>query len=126
MIDRRKIELFPSKRIQSGVAGNGEAFDVSMLKSGIFIINLSAQGTYTDETLDVKLQTKDPISGSWIDLYSGATQMKFTQIGDKTAVVPFTERVECPALYDFIIRVYYIAAGTTEDFTFSVTALFKE
>ena len=130
MNDRAILTLQASTREQTGVAGNGATFDVSMYSSAVFFLCVTAQGSYTDETLDVKIQTKDPLSGNWVDLTwedgTGTPQnTAFTQVGDKTGSVPYTERIVCLDLPDSHIRVYWVAAGTAEDYTFSVSAVVK-
>jgi Flp pilus assembly protein TadG len=96
-------------------SGNSQTmpYDVKPYREAVFFLNVSAKSG-TNPTLDVKIQTKDPISGQWSDLVS------FAQAADVT-----TEMKTVPAGLGSAIAVSYTIAGGSPSFTFSVGAVLK-
>lgn len=87
--------------------------DVKKYKEAIFFLDVTAVSG-TTPTLDVKIKTKDPVSGKWFDLVA------FTQA---TAVT--SEMKAVSGLLGSQISVFYTIGGTTPSFTFSVGAVLK-
>jgi hypothetical protein len=87
--------------------------DVKKYKEAIFFLDVTAVSG-TTPTLDVKIKTKDPVSGKWFDLVT------FTQA---TAVT--SEMKTVSGLLGSQIAVFYEIAGTTPSFTFSLGAVLK-
>ncbi|MCM8900625.1 hypothetical protein KVG29_05200 [Caldicoprobacter algeriensis] len=87
--------------------------DVKKYKEAVFFLDVTAVSG-TAPTLDVKIKTKDPVSGKWFDL------VNFTQV---TAVT--SEMKAVSGLLGSQIAVFYTIGGTTPSFTFSVGAVLK-
>ena len=107
----------------SGSAGTtyGSAVAVDKFSELTLFLRLTAQGTFTDESLTVSVQTKDQ-AGNYYDL----TNATFTAIGDQTSDVPYSEYIAI-VVFGSTIRLKYVATatGATVDYTFSVTGLGK-
>ena len=105
----------------TGAAGTtySSALRVEKYEELTLFLYQTAQGGWTDEYLDVSVQTKDP-DGNWHDL-AGAT---FTQIGNNTAAVPYGEDIGI-IVFGAYIRLKYVTQGTTPDFTFQITGIGK-
>lgn len=106
----------------SGSAGTtyGSAVSVDKFNELTLFLRVTAQGTYTDETLTVTVQTKDA-AGNYYDLDDSA----FTAIGDETAAT-YSEYIAL-LVFGSTIRLKYVttATGATVDYTFSVTGIGK-
>lgn len=87
--------------------------DVKKFKEAVFFLDVTAVSG-TTPTLDVKIKTKDPVSGKWFDLAS------FTQA---TAVT--SEMKAVSGLLGSQIAAFYTISGTTPSFTFSLGAVLK-
>lgn len=86
--------------------------DVKKYKEAIFFLDVTAvSGT---PTLDVKIKTKDPVSGKWFDLVS------FTQ-----ATAISSEMKTVGGLLGSQIAAFYTIAGGTPSVTFSLGAILK-
>ena len=105
----------------TGSAGTtyGSAVAVDKFNEILLFFRVTAQGTFTDETLAVTVQTKDQ-AGNYYDLEDSA----FTAIGDKTAAVPYAEYMAL-LVFGSTIRLKYVTTGTTPNYTFGVTGLGK-
>lgn len=104
-------------------SANSDDFDLPYDAAGVLLfLNVSA-ASGTTPTLDVKLQTKDPISGSYLDIPGAAFTQKTTAAGLSTLTVhPFATAspgVIAQAL-GRTLRVATTVAGTTPSFTYSV------
>lgn len=97
----------------------GSAISVNNFNEILLFFRVTVQGTYTDETLTVTVQTKDQ-AGNYYDLEDSA----FTAIGDKTAVLPYAEYMAL-LVFGSTIRLKYVTTGTTPAYTFGVTGLGK-
>jgi len=79
----------------------------------------------TSPTLDVKLQTKDPVSGKYFDM-AGVTFAQKTGTGQgELTVYPGIAETGNTTVSDVLSRVWrlvYTLGGTTPSFTFSVGA----
>lgn len=86
--------------------------DVKKYKEAIFFLDVTAvNGT---PTLDVKIKTKDPVSGKWFDLTT------FTQ-----ATAISSEMKTVSGLLGSQIAAFYTIAGSTPSITFSLGAVLK-
>ena len=97
----------------------GDAVSVDKFNEILLFFRVTVQGTYTDETLTVTVQTKDQ-AGNYYDLEDSA----FTAIGDKTSAVPYAEYMAL-LVFGSTIRLKYVTTGTTQAYTFGVTGLGK-
>lgn len=105
----------------TGSAGTtyGSAARVDRYEELNLFFRVTAQGTFTNETLTVSVQTKDQ-DGNYYDLSSAS----FTAIGDKTGAVPYGEPLAI-VVFGSNIRLKYVTTGTTPNYTFSVTGIGK-
>jgi hypothetical protein len=87
--------------------------DVKKFKEAVFFLDVTA-ASGTTPTLDVKIKTKDPVSGKWFDLAS------FTQATGITS-----EMKAVSGLLGSQIAAFYTIAGDTPSFTFSLGAVLK-
>lgn len=87
--------------------------DVKKYKEAVFFLDVTAVSGATS-TLDVKIKTKDPVSGKWFDLVA------FTQ-----ATAATSEMKAVSGLLGSQIAVFYEIAGDTPSFTFSLGAVLK-
>lgn len=112
------LNLYPSTRRQAAATVYGSWVDVSLKNEAILTLAVTAQGAYTNETLDVTIQGQDAL-GNVITLAS------FTQVGNVVGSVPYTESLK---LYNFggQIRVKVVTAGTSVDYTLSVQGHAKD
>lgn len=92
-------------------SGTSDSFTVGNYKEASFYLNVTA----ASGTLDVTIETKDPVSSEWFEL------VKFTQA---TAV---TKERKADKTMDIgsVIRASYTIAGETPSFTFSLGAVVK-
>ena len=95
-------------------------FRVDRYDELILFLYFSAQGMYTNETINVTVQVKDP-DGNFIDLTNAA----FTQVGNATGSVPYLAEYLAIAVFGSRIRLKYVTTGTTVSYTFSVKAIGK-
>lgn len=87
--------------------------DMKKYKEAVFFLDITAVSG-TTPTLDIKIKTKDPVSGKWFDLVT------FTQA---TAVT--SEMKAVSGLIGSQIAAFYTIAGDTPSFTFSLGAVLK-
>lgn len=113
----KRFVFLPSTRVQTASVIT-EWFEVDMFFELMAFLELTAQGTYTNETLDVTIQTRSP-NGNAHDLES------FAQIGNKTAALPFYD-YEALTNFGAQIRFKLAVAGTAKDYTLSLTGYAKE
>jgi len=116
----RDLDFRTSATVSAAGTTYGDTVEVDSFNELTLFIRVTAQGSYTDETLDVSMQTKDP-SGNWYDL----TDAEFTQIGNKTASLPYSEYMTIIA-FGSQVRIKIVAAGTSVSYTFSVEAYGKK
>jgi len=110
------ITFYPSTRRQVGGTVYSDWFNAEALKEILAVLEVTAQGAYTDETLDVTIQGKCPSgSGNPVNL------AQFTQVGNVVASVPYSEPLKL-SNFSKELRVKIVTAGTAVDYTFSVTA----
>ena len=81
----------------------------------------------TTPTLVVKLQGKDPVSGTWYDILATGT---INNTGHQTLTIfpgaPATANVSGNAFLPAMYRIDWTIGGTTPSFTFSVGASLME
>lgn len=113
----KQLTIQESARKQTAATAYTSTFDVSYFVEMILTLAITAQGTYTDETLDVTIQGQDPL-GNWFTL------AQFTQVGNVVSSVPYTEALK---LNNFggKIRAKIVTAGTAVDFTMSLSGYAK-
>ena len=109
MID---LQLYPSTRRQAAGTIYSNWFDVSLMTEALIALAVTAQGSYTNETLDVTVQGQDPL-GNLITL------AQFTQVGNVTSSLPYVEALKL-SNFGGQIRVKITTAGTSVDYTLSV------
>lgn len=81
----------------------------------------------TTPTLDVKVQTKDPVSSTYIDLPGAAFSQKTTTGSDDLTIYPGVAETANETVSDALSRTWRVVAtigGTTPSFTFSVGAAY--
>jgi len=109
------------KVVKTGTLLSSQAVGASAYTEGLYVGDsdellvffvMTAQGTYTDETLDIKLQTKDP-DGNYYDI-SGAA---FTQVSGDTGT---TSEMKAVSTFGSVIRACIAVTGTTPAYTFSL------
>jgi hypothetical protein len=110
--------LLPSAKRTDASPPPGEAVDVTMFNKARLYLNVSAQGSYTDEKLDVDIESQDPVSENWVVIAS------FTQVGDVTGSLGVQESILLTDLGGKI-RAVATLSGTAKDYTFSVSAVLK-
>lgn len=93
-------------------------------QGALFLLSITAV-TGTTPTLDLKVQCKDEISGSYIDLPGGSFAQKTGTGTDSLLIYPgigeTANRMESNVM-PMIFRVVATIAGTTPSFTFSLSA----
>lgn len=96
------------------VSGTSAEFTVGNYKEASFFLNVTAVSG-TAPTLDVVIQTKDPVSGEWFDIvtFTQATGVTKERKADKTIDI------------GSVIRASYTIGGTDPSFTFSLGAVVK-
>lgn len=92
-------------------SGASAEFVVGNYKEASFYLNVTA----ASGTLDVKIETKDPVSGEWFELakFAQATAVTKERKADKTMDIGST------------IRASYTITGEAPSFTFSLGAVVK-
>lgn len=103
---------------------NSDDINTGLYKTAQVFINVTAVGGDADETLDVYVDVKDPIGGTWNEIFhftqilqtGGATQNFQEQIG---------EGCETNKGIGNTIRIRTVVGGTTPSFTFSVGIVLK-
>lgn len=116
MMNGEVLNLHPAGNEASN--GNTSDFAVGWAKTPIFVINCDQAGG-TSPTLDVTIETKDPISGEY------DTIATFTQITSSPAN-EFLHALDTGKMLGNVIRVKWEIGGTNNpNFTFSVSAILK-
>jgi hypothetical protein len=95
------------------VSGQTADVNVGNYQEGIFFLNVTAVSG-TNSTLDIKIQTKDPVSGTYFVIAS------FTQV---TAVT--NQVITIPNCLGSIINASYTLGGMSPSFTFSLGGVVK-
>jgi hypothetical protein len=114
-----EFNFYASTNVAAAGTTYSTATDVSKHIELLLFLRVTAQGTYTDETLNITMQTKDH-AGNWYDL----TDVDFTEVGDVTGSVPYAEYL--PVIgFGSQVRFKIVAAGTGVDYTFSITGYGK-
>lgn len=112
------LELFPLTRIQAAETAYSSLVPITNFNELILFLEVTAQGAFTNETLNVTVQYTSP-SGQVYDLLS------FTQVGDVTAILPYGELKGKTTDFGPQIRIKRETAGTSVDYTFRVTGYAK-
>src|SRR5690606_14086003 len=94
-------------------SGLSDEFEVGDYKEGTFFLNVTAVSG-TDVTLDVVIETKDPVSGEWFEI------ARFAQVTETDK-----EHITVTGGLGSVIRVVYAIAGEDASFTFSLGAVVK-
>lgn len=113
---KKDITLFASAA-RTSASYTGDWVDVSYYTELLLALAVTAQGTYTNETLDVIIQGKDPLGNVF-------TLASFTQVVNVTASLPYVEPLKL-SNFGGQIRAKATLAGTTKNYTFSVTGAAK-
>lgn len=95
-------------------SGTSSEFTVGNYKEASFFLNVTA-ASGTTPTLDVTIQTKDPVSSEWFDIvtFTQATGITKERKADKNTDI------------GSVIRANYTIGGTTPSITFSLGAVVK-
>jgi hypothetical protein len=144
----RKVVLFPSTQTAVGPAtvADTKPLNVTLYNQAIFILSVTAQAG-TTPTLDVYIQQEIPIAGAtdtWGQVPSGAplwddlchftqvttatgTWLTYAVAGANTANILKDAALAAATVRNGPIgsnlRIKYVTAGTTPQYTFSVTAI---
>lgn len=81
----------------------------------------------TSPTLDAKVQTKDPVSGTWVDLPNASFAQKTGAGTDTLVIFPGVTATANRGVSDALDknwRIDYTIGGTSPSFTFSVGAVY--
>ena len=106
------------------VSGNSADFRNNRTSGIIVYLDITA-ASGTLPTLDVKLQTKDPASGKYIDIAGAAFAVSIiagTKVLRMIPGITVVANQDVAASLPYIWRVAYVIGGTTPSFTFSVGA----
>lgn len=95
----------------------GDWIDVSYYTELMLVLAVTAQGAYTNETMDVTIQGSDPL-GNVVNLG------QFTQVGNVTSSLPYTETMKL-SNFGGRIRAKIVVAGTAVAYTASVSGFAK-
>jgi len=93
-------------------------FDMSKYQELTLFLDITAQGSYSDETLDIKIYSYDPASRAYIEV-DAMTQVT----GDKGS--GFQDKKIITSGLGNKIKIKSIGAGTSVDYTFSVGGVAK-
>jgi hypothetical protein len=85
--------------------------EVASFNRGVCYLSVTA-ASGTSPTLDVKIEEKDPVSGSWFTIST------FTQVTTGTS-----SQRNVFEIYGTSVRANWTLGGTTPNFTFSVTLI---
>lgn len=97
--------------------------NVGISANMLAFIKLTAQGTFTDETLNISVQTRTP-EGDAVDLADNSSPIAFTEITNKISSLPFLDYIPFTA-FGSLIRFKIVTAGTSPDYTFKLTGYGK-
>jgi len=115
---KKNLTLYPSTRRQAaGTVYSSDWADVSYFHEMLLILAVTAQGAYTNETLDITVQGKDDNGNIF-------TLAQFTQAGNVISVLPYLEPLKLGNFGQFI-RAKVVTAGAAVDYTFSVLGFAK-
>lgn len=112
-----KVFLYPTTRRQTATTIYGSWINVQFLQEVLLALVVTAQGAYTNETLDVTVQGQDAYGNV-------LTLSQFTQVGNVTASLPYSESIKL-ANFGEKIRAKIVTAGTAVDYTLSVSGFGK-
>lgn len=90
---------------------------------GVHLVLDITASSGTDETLDVKLQRKDQLSGEWVDLTGGAFAQKTGTGTDDLVIYPGIAETANRSVSDVLTarwRAVATVGGTSPSFTFSL------
>lgn len=114
------LTLLESVNLSAAGTTYGSAFECDYEELLVYL-EITEQGAYTDETLDVTIQAKNP-DDKYFDIGS------FDQIGDQTVAILADGwyRIVLPVRwFGTKIRVKVTVAGTAVDYTLNITAHLK-
>lgn len=115
------VTFLSSTRIQTETTTYGDWSPGDMYEELLVYVELTGQGSYTDETLDITIQTRSP-DGDPFDIAS------FDQITDETtAIIAYDYyRVSLPIKwFGTQCRVKVVTAGTAVDYTLNILGHLK-
>jgi len=97
--------------------------DVSKYNHLLVFLSVTAVGGDADETLDLVVQSKDPVSASYVTIatFTQCTQPQGAQVRFES-IGPDTPNNE---VIGVTIRLSWTVGGTTPTFTFSITVIGK-
>lgn len=104
---------------------SGNSGDMDHNKVGIMLFLSITAASGTTPTLDVKLQAKDPTSGTYIDVPGAAFAQKTAAGTDSLVIYPgvaATANRSVSTVLPNLWRLVWTIGGTTPSFTFSVGA----
>jgi hypothetical protein len=117
----RELELFPSAARTATVNGS----DVNNWRHrGVRLWLDITVVSGTTPTLDVKVQSKDHISGKYVDIPSAAFVQKTATGSDDLLVYPGVAETANRSVSDVLPKTFRVVAtigGTTPSFTFSLS-----
>lgn len=128
MSERAKTRLTVFSSAARTATATSSEFQAPWYTGIILNIDCTARSG-TSPTLDVKIQGKDPESGTWYDVpNAGATQITATGHGSFRLGpgLPATSGVSANTFLPYSWRVVATIAGTNPSFTFSVGATLIE
>lgn len=115
-------------RASSGLTATANGADITTpgpAKGVLLTLDITAVSG-TSPTLDVKLQTKDPVSGKYVDMANTAAFAQKSATGTDTLIVypgvTATANRSVSMALPKTWRLVYTVGGTTPSFTFSVGA----
>ena len=118
--DQEAFTVYPSTQIASATTTYSNWIHVGDYSELTIFLDLTAQGAYTNETMNVSVQTRSP-SEDAIDL----TNVSFTEIGNKTGSVPFNDYMTLIG-FGAQVRLKIVTAGDSVAYTVEFTAHAKK
>jgi hypothetical protein len=104
---------------------SGNSSDIISDRTGLMLFLNITGFSGTTPTLDVKVQGKDPASGTYVDMPGASFAQKVGTGSDTLLIYPgvtSTVNRQISAALPNVIRIAYTIGGTTPSFTFSIGA----
>lgn len=114
------IVFLPSTQIQTETTTYGDWSSGDMYEELLVYVEITDQGSYTDETLDITVQVRDHDGGAY-DIAS------FNQIADQTvATIAGEYRESLPIMwFGTQCRIKVVTTGTAVDYTLKILGHLK-
>lgn len=116
------VVVLPS--VARTVTANSDDLVNTQYRGVRLFLNISA-ASGTSPTLDLKVQSKDPVSGSYVDVPGAAFAQKTGTGTDDLTIYPGVAETANETVSDVVSRTWRVVAtigGTSPSFTFSVGA----